>query len=316
MKLFVGTKYRHLAENGVGQILVLDINESLDASVLHESSEMGHMAQWGLAWDRDTLYDANLTKGVVEYNNRLDIKAEHKIEKFDGPGRNGKNLGTMFGAPHQKLKIGRKIYFVDSEHNEVKVFNIDTKKLVARKVFDDYVWINTLNYIDDQLHIVAHNMGKPSALIKADLDLNVIETVEGIGYAAHNVWDMDGDLWTCDSASGRLRTIDGLRHINIGGFTRGVAMNKDYLIAGISRDRQTIVDYGVDMFECPDKIAGRGGLAIIDRHTLEVVKYISLRGLTGRTSYFVQDMRLMDERDLASHLDDDNTPFSLDLLHE
>jgi hypothetical protein len=90
-------------------------------------------------------------------------------------------------------------------------------------------------------------------------------------------------------------------------------MSEDWLIVGISKQRQTYVEYNAIGLDCPDKGARNGGLAIIDRHTLEVVKYINLQDLTDKTSSNVQEIRLMDERDWASHLDEDNSFFSLDL---
>jgi hypothetical protein len=255
-------------------------------------------------------------KGIIECDNKVNIKAEYGIEKFEGPGHHGNSDGTAFSAPHQKLKVGRKIYFVDSDHNEVKVFDIDTKKLVDRKTFEGITWINTLNCIDGHLYIVAHNMGRPSALIKTDLDLNVVEIIEDIGFAAHNVWSMNGDLWTCDSASGCLSLIGGTQQIDIGEFPRGVAMSEDYLIVGITKQRYSTTPYPVKRHREINNCVSNGGLAIIDRASLEVVKYVDLRDLTGKTSTSVFDIRLMDERDHASHLDDDNSFLSLDLLHE
>jgi hypothetical protein len=320
MKLFIGTNYTYKGEHQIPQFYIVDIDELFDVRLLHVSNKGNRMVQWGFAWDKDTLYSAHRRKGVVECDNKANIKAEHEVERFKGSEANSTidpiHIDVMFAAPHQKLKVGRKIYIADSGHNEVKVFDIDTKELVARKTFEGLIWVNTLNYIDGYLYIIAHNMGQPSALIKTDLDLNVIETIENIGYAAHNVWSMDGDLWTCDSSRGYLSSIDGTQEIDVGEFPRGVAMNEDYLIVGITQQRNSITTYPGRRSTPFENGISNGGLAVINRRTLEVEKFIDLQDLLGHNVVNVFEVRLMDERDLALHLDDDNTPFSLDLLHE
>ena len=159
-------------------------------------------------------------------------------------------------------------------------------------------------------------MGRASSLIKTDLDLNVLEITKGIGFAAHNVWTMDGKIWTCDSEGGILRSLDKTQTVDLGEYPRGVAMSEDYLIVGITKKRPTVTQYQVRYGGDRDRKNGitEGGLVILNKKTLKIEKFISLVGLLDCAVADVFEIRLMDERDHALHLDEDNSFFSLEVI--
>jgi len=313
MKLFVGVKTYSRRLEQESTFYIININERLKATMLYKARGVNPHTKWGFAWDNDTLYCTDADEGILEYDKSVVLKNKHSVATFVGaPEKQGNadNIGNMFNRPHQKLKVGKYVYFTDTAHNEIKRFDVDTKKVIS-KSFLGQKWLNTINYINDDLYIVAHNTGKPSALIKTDLDLNILDITRNIGFANHNVWEMGGKLWTCDSEGGFIKTLDGTQVVDIGEYPRGIAMNDKYLLVGVTKKRTSITKYQVRFRKVKSDIVTTGGIAILNRDTLEISKFINLASVLDCALTDVFEIRLMDEKDHAMY--SDKTCFNLEV---
>lgn len=91
---------------------------------------------------------------------------------------------------------------------------------------------NTLSVIDGALCVIAHNFGK-SELLRFDPQSRVLLSRTPFGIQSHTLRVIDGRLVTCSSGEGALIGADGWR-LEVGGFTRGIAVAGEEIFVGIS----------------------------------------------------------------------------------
>ena len=107
MKLFVGTTTSLNYSLPQMRYHVVDIDDSLNASIIYSSDVSNPHTKWGFAWDNDTLYYPNPDTGIIECDKDLNTKATYAVEEFTGTvtkPNNPDNIGTMFNRPHQRVK--------------------------------------------------------------------------------------------------------------------------------------------------------------------------------------------------------------------
>jgi hypothetical protein len=100
----------------------------------------------------------------------------------------------------------------------------------------NYAHINSVYCDNDFVWLVYHNYskvtGKPSQIVKLDHALNIVEKLDIAAYDAHNIVPYRGNLLYCDSSGKAL--IYGDRRIDLGGFTRGLAIVNNRIFVGRS----------------------------------------------------------------------------------
>lgn len=91
---------------------------------------------------------------------------------------------------------------------------------------------NTISKCGGEICLVAHHFG-PSELLFFDAGTLQLNRVIALGAEAHNVFEIDGTLSTCNSLDGYLVNTAGKR-IRTGAFPRGVVSNANGHLVGIS----------------------------------------------------------------------------------
>jgi len=212
---------------------------------------------------------------------------------------------AQFDRPHQIACLGHRIFICDSGHNLLRVFDIKCGTFQSIGFGTQSNWINSVNLIGEEIHVVFHNHGW-SDLLVLDHNLNPLREIRRIGVCAHHVWSMRGERWTCSSLEGKLRCIDSRRSIDLGGYPRGVAISGRWLIVGISRTRTSnSLQRGLPPRSAtPNPVVSTSGLVFLDIETLAVTRTIEFHELSGDPNYrmpFVFEVRVLDVLDPALH---------------
>lgn len=283
MKLYIGcTKSSH----------ILIIDPSLNMLKNSKTDHIDRISNFGYAWTGSKLFAAS-TSHLQCFDPSLTLISEH----FDS---------TEFDRVHQILAVKNNIYICDTALNLLRIFDhtrntfskpLDFNSIPWMKDRNTH-WINSINYIDGTFYMIAHNHGW-SSLLEFDKDLNFICGKESVGFTAHNVWKMKDKLWTLSSADGFIRSIDGQHNIGVGGFLRGVALSRDYLLIGVSICRDSDSIFQKRPKRPTDSILGVNpgcGIAIFDSKTLEFRKFIPIPDALA-----VLEVRMIDEIDYATY---------------
>jgi predicted SAM-dependent methyltransferase len=98
----------------------------------------------------------------------------------------------------------------------------------------DQYHFNSILFDGDKILVLAHNYGQSEIWICSLPDLQVERKVS-LGYLAHNIWKINGVLYTCSSGSGSIESTAGFK-VDVGGFPRGVAITDDLICLGVSED--------------------------------------------------------------------------------
>lgn len=278
--------------------------------------------KFGYAWDRDDLYLAE-SQGLTRRKNKSPAKVEEIFTDlpYDGTDRWAAKedaTGPQFARPHQLLNVKGKVYCTDTAHNQIRIFDIATKSWqpIVRILDIPWAkerginWINSVNFIENHLYFVAHNHGWSSLLV-FDQDMNFCNGVERIGFASHNIWKMKDKLWTLSSYEGCLQTTDQQTKISIGGFPRGVAISQSLIAVGVSGLRPTASLGSSPSPPVPNNsmlgLNPQHGVIILNSETLGFVRFMPLPDAGA-----IYEVRLIDERDHAVHVDPGNEIFRID----
>lgn len=151
----------------------------------------------------------------------------------------------LTGGVHQIDFIGDSLYVVDSYQNAIFVMGPRgwvKKRLYPRGKLENgrespnYVHFNSVFATQDRIYLLAHNegikTGKTSDILVFDRDsLQELEVISDRGQCAHNVLIHDDLFLSCDSISGTI-TDHGEPVMDIGQYTRGLALNDEALLVG------------------------------------------------------------------------------------
>lgn len=112
------------------------------------------------------------------------------------------------------------------------------------------------------------------------LDLDGRTVLEGLHHP-HSPRLRDGQLWVCDSGRGELVLMEEGRQarVSIGGYTRGLWIDENLVVVGVSAARSRSRSEGTT--NVATDAGSWSGMAIVDRHGLAVLDRIDLTGLGG-----------------------------------
>jgi SAM-dependent methyltransferase len=91
---------------------------------------------------------------------------------------------------------------------------------------------NSFMFDHDRVWILAHNRGDSELLAFSTETRGLVERV-ALGHCAHNVWQEEGQIFTCSSLEGQIKGNRGFL-LETGGFPRGVAFGENLRCVGIS----------------------------------------------------------------------------------
>lgn len=142
-------------------------------------------------------------------------------------------------SPHQALIYQDKLYITNTEDDGLIIFDLLTKNYRYFKIAEivGKRHINSIARLRDQFFLVHHNRGQ-STLVAYDNEFTELKRWTNAGEFSHNIWEMDNELWVCDSLNGQLRSVESNKKIVVGGFPRGILLTDDYLWVGVSINRQ------------------------------------------------------------------------------
>ncbi|MEY8213223.1 MAG: hypothetical protein RPR97_01930 [Colwellia sp.] len=100
----------------------------------------------------------------------------------------------------------------------------------------DYHHFNSIYINEKCLYILAHNSAgldksQNSFYLKLDHDFNILDRVNNVGKACHNLVHYNDDFYICDSANGQVVHLTS-PNVQLGYFLRGMALQNNNLIVG------------------------------------------------------------------------------------
>lgn len=215
---------------------------------------------------------------------------------YDAEGRTVARTPKRLLLAHQMEWVNDRLLVVDTGRERLSIYAAEGS-LVGDVALGDLGWdrgpggqvghhFNSVHRDRDRVWIVAHNHGRPAELWELSWpDLEIVQVHVTDATWAHNVWDGDAGLVTCDSGAGTLHEVRSNRAIwratEDGAITRGLAVGADYVFVGHS-------EYGGR----GERRSNDGGLWLLDRKTLTTIEKIQFRG-----SGCVNEIRLLDGHD-------------------
>jgi len=213
------------------------------------------------------------------------------LQYFNGKTKPIRTKDHIFNA-HQIEWIDDRVVAANTGRNCLSVF--DSNANWIRDVFFNEIRINnkkkkignhfnSVHKIGNQIFVVSHNQGKPSEVwILTWPDLKIEETIKSSAYWAHNIWYGEYGLVICDSKHGNLYELTSSETIwkpdESGMLTRGLAVSKDYIFVGHSKQSDNKERYWTTSW-----------VSIIDRKTLHTIEKLVFPG-SGQ----LLDIRLID----------------------
>ena len=254
---------------------------SLDGEILLAAGEGPEGAGWLLAIEGDTWekIDSLYTSGITVAGDCLyRVLCTRSIPKFPATGELlvYDELGVAryhridsLDDPHGLIYDGECLVTPCSAINTIFWLGLDgtVKRVWTAPGTDDAWHVNGVHVHQGRLYASAfgrfeenygwsNDMDAPAGLI-FDVETQT-DAVSGL-CCPHDPLRVDGGWLVCNSRPGDLLFIDesGLpaRKVNLGGWTRGLAVSERYIFVGISGDRHATGD------------PGRAAIAILDRET-------------------------------------------------
>jgi hypothetical protein len=263
-----------------------------------------------LTWRREAIFVGHsrvnnedlLTNADLQAANRGDVTSYAVDRVFSGTPR------RLFLA-HQIEWASDRLLVIDTGRERLSAYAADGT-LIQEVALGEHRWavspdghrghhFNSVHRSGDRVWVVAHNYDHPSELWELTWpDLELVE-VHATGAAwAHNTWDGELGLITCDSRFGSLHEVHSGETIwtadedNV--ITRGLAVGSDHLFIGRS-------EFGGR----GERLVNAGGLWIVDRSTLTTVERLRFPGIGC-----VNEIRLLDSPDECHN----GEPFNEELL--
>jgi hypothetical protein len=252
---------------------------------------------YGLTWRREAILVGHSRVNNEDLLTNADLQA---ADRGDVTGHAGDHV--LAGTPrrlflaHQIEWVNDRLLVVDTGRERLSAY-AGEGALMGDVSLGDHDWalgpdgnrghhFNSVHRSGDRVWVVAHNYDHPSEIWELtwpELELVKIH-VTGASWA-HNTWDGELGLVTCDSRFGRMHevwsgetiwTADEDRVI-----TRGLAVSQEHLFIGRS-------EYGGR----GERLVNTGGLWIVDRKTLTTVERLRFPGIGC-----VNEIRLIDGPD-------------------
>jgi len=272
MKLYVGRAQK---------FQILEFDDRLEPSL--RTIPFGDQKNWGYLPYGKCLY-APCTDRLACYSQSLEPMPERDIPLPDG---------KTFVRPHQLLLDGDLAYAANTGGNAVYTFCLKTSRFLASHADSSRSWPNCLNKIDGNIWLLYNNCRQKDK--KSDLvSLSSGHVIPEVGTMAHNVWKMQGRLWTSDTRQGAFGSLDGDVRVHVGGFLRGLALSDKFLFVGVSKNRKNVTD-------------GKSGIAVFNASTLKPITFWPLESTCLTDGVF--EIRLLGEQDLATS----NPPLNLEV---
>ncbi|MFC2042750.1 YncE family protein [Chloroflexota bacterium] len=202
------------------------------------------------------------------------------LQYFDGKTNPIRTKDLIFNA-HQVEWIDNNVIAANTGRNCLSVF--DSNANWIRDVFFNEIRINnkkkkignhfnSVHKTGNHIFVLSHNQGKPSEVwILNWPDLSIEETIKSGAYWAHNIWSGEWGLVICDSKHGSLYELTSgetiWRSDESGMLTRGLAVSKDYIFVGHSKQSDN-----------KERYWSTSGVSIIDRKTLHTVEKLVFPG--------------------------------------
>ena len=169
----------------------------------------------------------------------------------DGLSRNIHQIDAVNGNIMVTDPSGNRILALD-EHGNIVREVYPFGPLSSGKASPNYGHFNSVFCQDEHLYVVAHNYtqysGKRSEILILDKEtFEVKKVMKDIGGCAHNVIAREGYFLVCDSMDGLLKD-QGNTVGKMGTFTRGLAMNDEYILVGGSMYGRRAERIGKDCF--------------------------------------------------------------------
>jgi len=192
---------------------------------------------YGITWDEEYLYIAERLKSTITV-----IKKDGSIQYMTFP--------FMLLELHGLYYYNGILYAVETGKNSI--IYIDNNYYIAKRFVHNNTikpdnHINTIWSDENFIYVLEHNntekTGILSRVVKYDYDFNVIEEIDNMGVASHNVFIHNNYMYVCSSMGEgiikmNMKTrekefIDTSKYCT--GLTRGIAFVDDRIYVGISK---------------------------------------------------------------------------------
>jgi hypothetical protein len=168
---------------------------------------------------------------------------------------------------HQMVVRSGEVWIVSAKDKCIGIYNIaqQTWRNIVIDESSENKLPNTI-YIksDSEFFVMCHNMG-PSEIWR--FQDGVHTDTYSAGTKSHDIWEMDGDMWFCDSKNAKIKSFGGDSVDLDGDFARGVCVTEDFIYVGMSFDYKRV-----------DPPGTLPSINVIDRVTMSVVDKIAIPG--------------------------------------
>lgn len=205
---------------------------TLNREILLRTIHTGLGPYYGLTWDREQMYVASQKRGcILVFDKDLNVTGRLKAEKLKGL--------------HQIGYFNGKLYICESRRNRLRIWDgerLETWNYTGTTEDRDH--INSVWSDGEKLYVGEHRKRKGARVQVFDFNLNLLETINGLGHELHNVYVEKGKLHICWSKRGCLlvRNLENQdeRHIDLRkhfeeGYPRGLARTRNRWYVGMSR---------------------------------------------------------------------------------
>lgn len=253
---------------------------------------------YGLTWSHDAVLVGHSHVNNEELLTHKDLAAAGRgdVASYGADGHVvARTLGRLLLA-HQIEWTDSRLLVIDTGRERLSAYGVDGC-LIGEVVLGSREWdrgpdgslghhFNSLHRNGDRMWVVAHNYANPSEVWEFSWPALQLVDIHVTGAAwAHNIWDGELGLVTCDSRFGRLHEVRSGEAIWAADeddvITRGLAVGADHLFVGRS-------EFG----ERGERLVNAGGLWIVDRKTLTTVERLHFPGIGC-----VNEIRLIDGPD-------------------
>jgi hypothetical protein len=185
---------------------------------------------------------------------------------------------------HQMVEHNGKIYITNTPYDSIIILDLATKTFTEFKVTNsgsNTKNVNSIYFKDDLMYIMCHNKG-PSEIRVYNSSMQLQNTIANTGVMSHNIWEMNGDMWYCNSMEQKIQSVGGLyKVIDMPTLIRGQSIADGKLILGNTTLRNNILF--PFKFSTQDGYVEFVGLSILDASTLEVISSMPIADRTGVT---------------------------------
>ena len=231
---------------------------------------------FGITWDDETLYVTN----------------RHHLLTFDRSLRyRGVVCRELCDNPHQIACHGGHLYVASPSHGVMMLEGPRFAHATVVVPLGQEHHCNSLQFQDDRAYVLLHNLARrPSEILVFDREWRQVGRVDTGAMCAHNLCREADGLTTLDTDGTRgLLRDDGMSIVlapERSRFLRGLAVNDEYYIAGVSPRTERIY-----------RGHGTSVLKTICRRTKQIVDEMSLPEIGA-----INDLRLIDTVDAAHNV--------------